>query len=101
MSHAETAPVQTEELILAVTGDAPRSRRARENLRRLLEQLGSDLRPCEIDLVASPEQSMAYGIFASPALVRAVDGKTQSVLYGDLSDEVRLRHFIGDLAEAR
>ncbi len=93
-------PPSHEELILAVTGDAPRSYRARVNLQRLLDKLGSDLHPREIDLIASPEQSLDYGLFASPALVRVRDGQTQSVLYGDLSDEVRLRHFLGDLASA-
>ncbi|MEX1081079.1 MAG: hypothetical protein WEC99_03575 [Halofilum sp. (in: g-proteobacteria)] len=100
MNAEQTTPRAAEELILAVTGDAPRSHRARENLQRLLGKLGSDLHPREIDLTAAPEQSLAFGLFASPALVRVRDGQTQSVLYGDLSDEVRLRHFLGDLVSA-
>lgn len=83
-------------LILFVTGDAPRSRRARDNLARALDGLGTTARPREIDLVEQPQACIRYGIFATPALLRVDDGGAPSVLYGDLSEEQRLRRFLAD-----
>lgn len=88
-----------EQLILAITGDAPRSRRARANLQRAIQSMGADLAPREIDLLEEPEQSLTYGILATPALVHVKDGSCDGVLYGDLSDEVRLTRFLKDLLD--
>ena len=38
--------------------------------------------------------------FAGHALVRVHDEQTPAVLYGDLSDERKLRHFLAELADA-
>ena len=82
-------------LILFHTGDAPRSRRARDNLAQALERLG--LRPDvrdEVDLIVQPEKGVRYGVFATPALVRVVEGDPAAVLYGDLSDASSLERFL-------
>jgi len=86
-------------LLLFVTGDAPRSRRAREHLSRALREGGAGLpAPQEVDLLHQPEQTAAYGIFATPALLWAPAAGPASVLYGDLSDAAALERFLGDLA---
>lgn len=82
-------------LILFVTGDAPRSRRARTNLSRALADLGADTAgPDEIDLLAEPQKTTEYGVFATPALLHLTDNGEAAVLYGDLSDTPRLRQFL-------
>ena len=97
MSGSSHPRVDAGRLVLFVTGDAPRSRRARANLQQALETLGSDgARPREIDLLQEPEQSLSYGVFATPALVRLGDDDSTSVLYGDLSEAQRLHHFLAD-----
>ncbi|MBK1670856.1 hypothetical protein CKO28_22835 [Rhodovibrio sodomensis] len=81
---------------LFITGDAPRSRRARANLAQALETVGSDLGDVdEIDILTAPKQALDHGIFASPALVAAAPDGTTDVLYGDLSDMDRLVRFLG------
>lgn len=98
MITAEQTEIVSGELILAVAGDAPRSCRARDNLRRALETLDADVQPREIDLLTEPEHALAYGIMATPALMH-VRGGDNAVLYGDLSDEVRLTRFLKGLLE--
>lgn len=89
-----------ERLILFVTGDAPRSRRARRNLTAALEALGvQTVAAQEIDLTAEPEQTLAYGVFATPALLKEGQGQGADVLYGDLSDRQALEQFLADFAE--
>lgn len=86
------------ELILFVTGNAPRSRRARNNLSAALDALGMDsVEPLEIDLIEHPEHTTAYSIFATPALLRTDEAGDMQVLYGDLSDERKLADFLDDL----
>lgn len=85
-------------LTLFVTGDAPRSRRARRNLATALSSVGLEsLAPMEIDLLDQPEKTVSYSVFATPALLRMDgEGKT-SVLYGDLSNEEKLLDFLRDI----
>ncbi|RFF27783.1 MULTISPECIES: circadian clock KaiB family protein [unclassified Wenzhouxiangella] len=83
-------------LTLFVTGDAPRSRRARRHLNAALKKLGQDsIKPLEIDLLEHPEQSINHSVFATPALLRARNDGEISVIYGDLSDESKLLDFLG------
>ncbi len=85
-------------LILFVTGDAPRSRRARANLSNMLERLGrSDLTPREVDLLDQPQAGLSYSVFATPSLLKADQQSDGALLYGDLSDEQRLERFLADL----
>lgn len=88
-------------LTLFVTGDAPRSRRARANLARVLQANGGDAAEIvEVDMLSAPQQALDHGIFASPALMIAMSDGEASVMYGDLSDETRLVRFLGlDWAE--
>jgi circadian clock protein KaiB len=81
-------------LTLFVTGDAPRSRRARANLAEALEQSGLAIETREIDLVDDPAQSLAHGIFATPALLRTSSGCEPEVMYGDLSEPKALQRFL-------
>ena len=89
------------ELVLFITGDAPRSRRARGNLARALGDLGLDAADVrEIDLVEHPERTVEYGIFATPALLRRRhDRHHPAVLYGDLSDTEGLARFLEGLSD--
>lgn len=87
-------------LTLLVTGNAPRSRRARANLTRALKALDQEsIKPLEIDLLAQPEQSVSYSVFATPALLMMRDNGEVSVLYGDLSNERKLLAFLGDIGQ--
>lgn len=88
-------------LTLFVTGDAPRSRRARANLAAALEALGLEsVTPLEVDLLAHPEQTVTHSVFATPALVKAGGTGRVSVLYGDLSEAGKLHRFLADLDTA-
>lgn len=85
-------------LVLLVTADAPRSRRARSNLRAALSDAGlMHLPVAEVDLIADPSQAVAFRVFASPALVWAEGAETAGMLYGDLSDRAALVRFLADL----
>ncbi|EWH00504.1 circadian clock KaiB family protein [Halomonas sp. BC04] len=85
-------------LILFVTGEAPRSRRAHLNLTAALEASGiGDVQPREIDLLVEPQEAIDFGIFATPALMHIDASGTRRVLYGDLSDEHSLRDFLSAL----
>jgi circadian clock protein KaiB len=86
-------------LVLFVTGDAPRSRRARANLAAALAGRGldpADVR--EIDLLREPERTVEYGIFATPALLQVTESGPGTVLYGDLSETERLERFLAETA---
>lgn len=85
-------------LTLFVTGSAPRSERARANLARMLERIGrSDLTPREVDLLDDPQTGINQSVFATPSLLKTSSNGEVSVLYGDLSDEERLREFLAEL----
>ncbi|PZA00522.1 hypothetical protein A6K26_003760 [Gammaproteobacteria bacterium 2W06] len=97
-TETTTQHASTPVLILFVTGDAPRSRRARANLASMLERLGrSDLSPQEIDLLDQPQAGLSYAVFATPSLLKREPGRDGALLYGDLSDSDRLERFLADL----
>lgn len=85
-------------LILFVTADSPRSRRARVNLARALQQAGLEAgAPREINLLEEPGKAVEHGIFATPALLDTVNPDNPAVIYGDLSDEAGLQRFLAGL----
>ncbi|MBD3895449.1 hypothetical protein IEI94_06245 [Halomonas sp. ML-15] len=89
-------------LILFVTGEAPRSRRAHQNLTTALAASGiGDAAPREIDLLGDPQEAINFGIFATPALMLVDASGRRTVLYGDLSDEHSLKTFLSPLREPR
>ncbi|MGM0983017.1 MAG: circadian clock KaiB family protein [Pseudomonadota bacterium] len=95
---ADDSCQQNPPLVLLVTGDAPRSRRARHNLTAALDASGLGDAPVhEIDLLQEPQQALCYGIFATPALMLIDASGNRRVLYGDLSDEHRLKDFLSVL----
>lgn len=101
MSRQAAISGETEpNLILFVAGDSPRSSRARTNLQNSLESAGmGDTTVREIDLLREPEQAVAHGLLATPALLRAAEGDSRTILYGDLSDRDSLMRFLGDLLD--
>jgi len=99
-AETKRGEARVPKLILFVTGDAPRSRRARANLSAALASMGlENLRPMEVDLLAHPQQTLTYSVFATPALLRTGDSGEVSVLYGDLTEQAKLRDFLGDFSE--
>jgi circadian clock protein KaiB len=96
LDHEAGRPVA--EVILFVTGDSPRSGRARSNLDTALQRLGVAGTSVHcIDLLTEPERINEYGIFATPALIRPRTDGDPSILYGDLSNEGELQRFLADL----
>lgn len=92
---SQPAGVDDSRLILLVTGDAPRSERARTNLGRALTALGL----CRdrfrvVDLIQHPEETFRFGVYATPALVGISGSGHRSVIYGDLSEESSLEDFL-------
>ena len=82
-------------LLLFITGDSPRSQRARYNLTSSIKNLGLDtINTEEIDLIKKADQAREYGIFATPALVSIADNDDPQVIYGDLSDTLALEQFL-------
>lgn len=87
------------DLILFVTGDSPRSLRARANLAKAVEQLASDcITIRHVDLLEDTEGITEYGIFATPALIHLRENGQPAVLYGDLSNEPELQRFLANLS---
>lgn len=85
-------------LILFVTGDAPRSVRARQHLAAALDRLGtSDVVTEEVDVIREPQKALQNGVFATPALALVTGDQRWQFLYGDLSDEASLHRFLDTL----
>lgn len=88
---------EPKHLTLFVTGDAPRSRRARANLAAALRRAGGDAATVtEVDLLADPQRALANGIFATPALMLDTGGREPIVMYGDLSEHGKLDSFLSE-----
>ena len=76
---------------LFVCGDAPNSRRARENLQRLRETLDHvELEVTLVDVDKSPQTALEQGIFVNPAL-QVLEPAPGMLIYGDLSDLTALK----------
>jgi len=85
-------------LILFVTGEAPRSQRARANLDTALTRLKADgVALDEVDLIQSPQRALEAGVFATPALALINTDGGQQLLYGDLSDHASVERFLAPL----
>lgn len=95
-SSSNESPIPS--LMLFVSGDAPRSNRARNNLEAALEARHSEtIVPLEIDVLKKPEKTFTYSVFATPALLKIDEHEKVSLLYGDLSDDKVLGEFLQGL----
>lgn len=85
----------TARFILFVTGDSPRSRRARNNLSRALQDHPDlDGKLETYDVLLSPKKLVENRVFATPALMyKPVEGEP-SFLYGDLSNPLKLQELL-------
>lgn len=82
-------------LRLYVTGDSPRSLRAKRNLADAFVKLHIDsIEVCEVDLLENPGEALQSSIYATPALLYLKRNGRESVIYGDLSDEKILLTFL-------
>ena len=73
-------------LRLFVSGDAPNSRIARDNLKRLQESFSEQVFEVEVvDVVDRPETALECGIFITPAL-QIVEPPPGGMVYGNLND---------------
>lgn len=82
-------------LTLFITGDAPRSRRARANLASAMADLDLETsHVAEVDLLDEPERTFEQGILATPALRYEGAQGAPEILYGDLSERERLEGFL-------
>jgi len=71
---------------LFVCGDAPNSRRARNNLQRLRETLDHVEFEVEVvDVDKTPQAALDQGIFVNPAL-QVIEPAPGMLIYGDLSE---------------
>ena len=80
---------------LYVAGESPRSRRAIENI-RLIVEMSRDWR-CEvevIDVLASPERAEQERILATPTLIRESPPPRRRIT-GDLSDHAKVLQVLG------
>jgi circadian clock protein KaiB len=79
------------ELKLYVTGQAPSSQRALDNVRRLLEDtLGQEYDLTVIDVLEQPQLAEQDRVLVTPTLIKQVPPPARRVL-GDLSDGARVR----------
>ncbi len=77
---------------LFISGDAPNSRLARENLARLEQACPSCAFDIEIiDVNLRPEAALESGVFITPALCVTAP-PPGGIIYGNLSDAEALRH---------
>lgn len=78
-------------LRLFVAGDAPNSRIAKENLRRLRERATDSIIEIEeVDILKNPQSVIDYGIYLTPA-IQVVEPGPGTLIYGNLNDEEALR----------
>ncbi len=88
-------------ITLFVTGEAPRSQRARHNLEQALTELGIAREAVQtVDVFESPADALQNGVVAAPALLLRRPAGEISALYGDLTDADRLRSFLTPVASA-
>lgn len=81
-------------LCLYVAGDSAGSRRAKENLDRLVKRLSPSAEMLVVDVLDDPAAAEAAGILATPTL--SLDGSDPPRrIVGDLSDIDRVLHFFG------
>lgn len=86
-------------LRLYVTGSTPRSTRAIENIRRLLESELPDRYDLEVvDVYQHPEAASEHQILAAPTLIKLLPEPVRRII-GDLSDTDRVLRGL-DLAPA-
>jgi|GEM_PF-837761 len=96
------APDESGPLALLVTGDAPRSNRARSHLQEAIRDAGLPVTIAQvIDVLRDPLVAIRFRVFATPALVAVRDDQAAEVLYGDLSDPEAVRRFLLDVTGAR
>ena len=72
-------------LELYVAGDTLNSRRARENLDVIVQQLDEPTAVTVVDVVKSPKEALARRIFATPSLI-SINGGQKVLIIGDLAD---------------
>ncbi|SHG11827.1 KaiB domain-containing protein [Kaistia soli DSM 19436] len=90
-------------LELYVAGDTLNSRRAAQNLKRLMEDLIEPVTVTTVDVLKEPKLAFEQGIFVTPSLI-ARDGERMSLVIGDLSDQelvVRSLEPLGLIANRR
>lgn len=94
-SHHEAASQAGCEIVLFVTGESPRSKRARVHLERTIRDQSGHVKNFEvIDVLIEPTKMLDFGIFATPALmVRPCAGEA-CYMFGDLSDVAKLRELL-------
>lgn len=82
-------------LRLLITGATPRSTRAIENIRRLLERELPGRYDLEvIDIYQHPQAASQYQVLAAPTLVKLLPEPVRRII-GDLSDIERVLHGLG------
>lgn len=87
------------QLILAVFGESPRSRRARENIGRALNERGIDPRTIKtVDMMTEPERAADLRTVAAPQLVVG-DIHSDRSMCGDLSDRERLDRWLDEVLD--
>ena len=94
-------PQEAVRFHLFVAGETPRSRRAIENLREIVET--SQQWRCEvevIDVLAFPERAEEERILATPTLIKAFPLPRRRIT-GDLSDLGKVLRVIGPMDEQR
>jgi circadian clock protein KaiB len=102
MSPAQepAAAAPTHILRLYVTGSTPRSTRAIENIRRLLESEVPDRYDLEVvDVYLHPEAASEHQILAAPTLIKLLPEPVRRII-GDLSDTDRVLRGL-DLYQSR
>jgi len=78
-------------LRLFISGDAPNSRLAKENLRRFCERAAGIHFELEvIDVLDNPQVMLDYGIYLTPAL-QIIEPGPGRLIYGNLSNEEALQ----------
>jgi circadian clock protein KaiB len=76
---------------LFVTGDAPNSRIARENLRRIRQRLAEHEFDVDVvDVNDDPQAALEHGVFVTPAL-QVVEPEPGALVFGNLSDPDALK----------
>lgn len=95
MSRNNNGNKGAKSVILFVTGDSPRSQRARKHLETVLQDYPDLGQYYEIiDVLVQPTKLVDHGIFATPALMVKPPAGEASLMFGDLSNDTQLRELV-------
>lgn len=100
------APAEGKELSgrlrLYIAKSTPNSMRAENNLSTALQELGSEGRTFDLEIVdvfSHPKRAVTDGVIVTPTLI-GLSHNQRTLIMGDLSNSIQLKLFLGNLQQS-